>query len=76
MDQLLDSIKPDLDAINQMYKVAFEEGRRSMAIEMRPVINRLQEAFDKFYTDFKQNEAADLFNQQGEIHHGTQSRQT
>jgi hypothetical protein len=38
----LDSIKTQLDAMNHIYKTAFEEGRRSAFAEMLPALKRLE----------------------------------
>lgn len=45
MDQFLESLKPQLEAMNEMYKNGFEEGRRSAFAEMLPEIDKLQKTF-------------------------------
>jgi len=73
---LLDSIKPQLDAMHKMCEAAFEEGRRSAFREMLPMIEKLQALSGKpnFLT---KNEGADTLQKTaGDKNNGTQSGQT
>jgi hypothetical protein len=69
MDNLLDSLKPQLDAMRASYQAGFEEGRRAAYREIAEDLQKLQ-------TNFKNTRELTLSTQQGEINHGTQSRQT
>lgn len=73
---LLDVIKPQLDAMNQMYRNGFEEGRRSAFAEMAPGIKKLQEQFEEQHPRTPLLKIEELSSQQqGESTHGTQSHQ-
>jgi hypothetical protein len=63
---LLESLKPQLDAMQHMYKAAFEAGRRSAFAEMAPGLKKLQEQFDELYPNFKDTRELPLSKQQGE----------
>jgi len=46
---LLDAVKPQLDALRMAYITAYEEGRRSAFAEMLPYIKKLQELFEALF---------------------------
>lgn len=49
MTNLFEIIKPQIDAMNQMYKSGFDEGRRSAFAEMAPLIKKLQDQFEELH---------------------------
>lgn len=68
MDQLLKFVKPQLDAMNQMYEAGFKAGQIAAHREFAKDLANLQ-------TNFKHTSAPPLQNRQGETHHEPQSHQ-
>lgn len=51
--ELLEMIKPQLEAMNQMYQNGYEEGRRSAFAEMKPIVARLEQHQTSFKEDMR-----------------------
>jgi hypothetical protein len=48
---ILENVLPELDAINDLYRRAYVEGRRAAFAELLPTVKQLQQQIEKFCTD-------------------------
>jgi hypothetical protein len=76
VSDLFSFVKPQLDAMRDIYQRAYDEGRRSAFAEMLPTIERLQASVDASHFLNKNEDADPSLKPAGEHHHGPESSQT
>jgi len=73
---ILEQLRPQFDAMHEIYRVAYAEGRRSAFAEVKSQLDRLTAIVEEIAPNFLKNEGAEtLSKRQEKSHHVPESDQ-